>query len=93
MLYDAQQGIDDGWANSERLKAFAFSMGLDIELFDSCLDSGKYSKRVQHNVNEAKKAGATGTPTFFIVDSNGNLQKISGAQPYSVFQTVLDSTI
>ncbi len=93
MLYDAQQGIDDGWANSERLKAFAFSMGLDIELFDSCLDSGKYSKRVQHNVNEARKAGATGTPTFFIVDSNGNLQKISGAQPYSVFQTVLDSTI
>jgi len=93
MLYDSQQKIDDGWANSERLQAFAFTMGLDIELFDSCMDSGKYSKRVQYNVSEARKAGAAGTPTFFIVDSNGNQQKITGAQPYSVFQTVLDSMI
>jgi len=93
VLYYSQQEIDDGLANSERLQAFAFSIGLDIELFDSCMNSGKYSKRVQHNVNEARNVGATATPTFFIVDSNGNQQTITGAQPYSVFQTVLDSMI
>lgn len=91
LLYDSQQGIDDGWANSERLKAFAFSLDLDMEMFSSCLDSGKFSKRVQFNIAEAGKQGATGTPTFFIINSEGKQQKISGAQPFSVFKDVIDS--
>ncbi len=93
LLYNSQEHIDNGWANSERLKAFAFSIGLDMELFESCLDSGKYSKRVQYNIDEARKQGASATPTFFIIDSEGNKQKISGAQPYSVFKNVIDSMI
>jgi len=93
LLYTHQEGVNSGWANSERLKAFAFSLELDKELFDSCVDSGKFSKRVQYNTNEAKKQGATGTPTFIIVNSEGEQQKIGGAQPYSVFQKVLDSMI
>jgi protein-disulfide isomerase len=93
-LYTAQESqIDNGWANSERLKAFAFNLGLDMELFDTCIDSGKYAKRVQYNTAEAKKLGATGTPTFFIVGPNGQQQKLVGAQPYSVFQQLLDSMI
>ncbi len=91
LLYNSQEGIDTGWANSERLKAFAFSLELDMDLFGSCVDSGKFAKRVQFNINEAKKQGATGTPTFIIVNSNGQQQKLVGAQPYSVFQKVLDS--
>jgi protein-disulfide isomerase len=91
LLYNFQEGIDSGWANSERLKAFAFDLKLDKELFDSCLDSGKFSKRVQFNINEAKKQGASGTPTFIIVNSDGQQQKLVGAQPYSVFQKVLES--
>ncbi len=93
MLYNSQEHIDNGWANSERLKAFAFSLDFDMELFSSCLDSGKYSKRVQYNISEARKNGATGTPTFFIVNSDGEQQKISGAQPYSVFKSVIDSMV
>lgn len=93
-LYTAQESqIDNGWANSQRLKAFAFSLGLDMELFDSCFDSGKYTKRVQYNIAEAKKLGASGTPTFFIIGSDGQQQKLVGAQPYSVFKQVLDSMI
>jgi len=90
LLYTYQEGVNSGWANSERLKAFAYDLKLDNELFDSCVDSGKFAKRVQFNTNEAKKRGATGTPTFIIVNSEGQ-QKIGGAQPYSVFQKVLDS--
>ena len=93
LLYNFQEGVDSGWANSERLKAFAQSLELDEELFNSCVDSGKFAKRVQFNTNEAKKQGATGTPTFIIVNSEGEQQKIGGAQPYSVFQKVLDSMI
>ncbi|MBS3925191.1 MAG: DsbA family protein [Nitrosarchaeum sp.] len=93
-LYISQESkIDNGWANSERLKSFAFSLGLDSELFDSCLDSGKYAKRVQTNIAEAKKFGVSGTPTFFIIGPNGQQEKLVGAQPFSVFTQVLDSMI
>ena len=93
LLYASQEGIDDGWANSQRLNAFAFSLGLDMDMFENCVDSGKFNKRVQYNINEAKKHGASGTPTFVIINSNGQEQKLVGAQPFSVFKNVLDSMI
>jgi len=92
LLYNSQESVDGGWANSERLQAFAFSLDLDMELFESCLDSGKYSKRVQYNIQQAKENGVRGTPGFFIVGPDGQ-QKIGGAQPFSVFKQILDSMI
>jgi len=93
MLYNSQESqIDNGWANSERLKAFAFSLGIDLELFESCLDSGKYSKRVQFNIQQAREHGVRGTPGFFIVGPDGQ-EQLGGAQPFSVFKQVMDSMI
>jgi len=92
-LYNSQESkIDNGWANSERLKAFAFSLGLDMELFESCLDSGKYSKRVQYNTQQARDHGVRGTPGFFIVGPDGQ-QQLGGAQPFSVFKQILDPMV
>jgi protein-disulfide isomerase len=91
LLYASQESkIDGGWADSERLKAFAFSLGLDMELFESCLDSGKYSKRVQYNIQQAREHGVRGTPGFFIVGPDGQ-QQLGGAQPFSVFKQILDT--
>jgi len=92
LLYNFQEHVDNGWANSERLKAFADSLDLDLELFESCLDSGKYSKRVQYNIQQASENDVRGTPGFFIVGPDGQ-QKIGGAQPFSVFKQILDSMI
>ena len=92
-LYTSQESkIDSGWANTERLKAFAFNMELDMELFDSCLDSGKYSKRVQYNSQQARDHGVRGTPGFFIVGPDGQ-EQLGGAQPFSVFKQILDTMI
>ena len=92
-LYNSQEPkIDGGWANVERLKAFAFVLGLDMELFESCLDSEKYSKRVQYNSQQARDNGVRGTPGFFIVGPDGQ-EKLGGAQPFSVFKQVLDSMV
>jgi protein-disulfide isomerase len=91
ILYSNQKGINDGWANTDNLKSFATQINLDRDLFDSCLDSGKYQNRVEKNVLEAKRNGASGTPTFIIIGSDGKQQTIEGAQPFSVFKQVLDS--
>jgi len=93
ILYISQESkIDNGWANTERLKAFAFSLGLDMDLFNSCLDSEKYSKRVQYNSQQAREHGVRGTPGFFIVGPDGQ-QQLGGAQPYSVFKQILDTMV
>ncbi|MCH7877422.1 MAG: DsbA family protein [Thaumarchaeota archaeon] len=92
LLYNSQEHVDNGWANSERLKAFASSLDLDYELFESCLDNSKYFKRVQYNIQQARDNDVKGTPGFFIVGPDGQ-QKIGGAQPFSVFKQILDSMI
>jgi protein-disulfide isomerase len=92
-VYTFQESkIDNGWANSERLKSFAFNLNLDMTLFDECLDSEKYSKRVQYNSQQARDNGVRGTPGFFIVGPDGQ-EQLGGAQPFSVFKRILDSMI
>ena len=94
ILYKFQEPtIDNGWASNDRLKAFAFELGLNSEMFDSCLDSKKYQNRVQQNISESRSFGVSGTPTFLIVSETGAEQRLVGAQPFSVFKTIIDLMI
>lgn len=93
LMYTLQEDrIDGGWASKDRLKAFAFTLGLDTELFNSCLDSGKYHQRVQFNTSQSRSFGVTGTPTFAIVHEDQEL-RIGGAQPYFAFRDAIESLI
>ena len=92
-LYSNQMSIDNGWANSDSLKGYAYNLGLNMDMFVSCLDSEKYLKRVQFNTEEAQNNGVTGTPTFFIIGPDGTQEKIVGPQPFSVFEKVIESML
>ena len=93
ILYSNQGLSDGGWANPENLEKFALQLELDIELFNTCLDSDKYQDRVHKNTQIAIENGAAGTPTFIIVNSDGAQQKIGGPQPFSTFKNVIDSML
>jgi protein-disulfide isomerase len=94
MLYTFQDGPpDSGWANRDRLNSFAFSLDMNIDEFNECMDSSKYQKRVKANYNEAVKHGAKSTPTFIIISSDGPTKKFSGAQPYSVFAATIEAML
>ena len=89
-LYKNQGHENDGWARGEKLKELASSLpGLDAKKFNECVDSGKYDGRVNENKNVGIRSGVTSTPTFLVIGSDGSGTQISGAQPYSVFQTVI----
>ena len=92
-LYHTQGHQINGWINTEVLRTIAVNLDLDMELFDSCIDSNKYQKRVQSNFSEARSFGVSATPTFLIVSVDGQEQKIVGAQPFSVFKQALDRMI
>ena len=89
--YSNWNGENTGWAGIYNLKRFASNIGLVQNSFNQCLDSEKYAKKVEANTELGHKIGVTGTPTFFIFDSEGEATKIVGAQPYSSFEQVLDS--
>ena len=95
MLFRFQQEIDDGWANANRLQAFAFNLGLDIEQFDKCMTTDDHFSRVNYIKQVAvTEFGANSTPTFMIVNTlSGESQRVVGAHPYSTFENLIDSLI
>ena len=92
-LYSNQLSIDNGWANSDSLKGYASNLGLNMDMFVSCLDTSKYQKRVEFNTEEALRNGVTGTPTFFIVGPDNMQEKINGPQPFAVFEKIIESML
>ena len=94
MLYTFQDGHpDSGWADRDRLNSFAFSLDMNIDEFNDCMDSSKYKNRVKANYDEAVKDGAQSTPTFIIISEDGKREQFSGSQPYSVFAATIESML
>ena len=89
-LYNFQEAIDNGWASKDRLVSFAFNLDMNMDEFNDCMDSSKYAKRVKANYDESQRFGAEATPTFLIISPDGNMKKITSAQPYSVFSQVIE---
>jgi len=50
----------------DKLKVYASELALDRPRFDSALDSGKFAKMVQRDIEEGMKLGINATPTVFI---------------------------
>ena len=90
ILYIFQEGENSGWADRDRLNSFAFSLDMNMDEFNNCMDSSKYQKRVKANYDEAVKHGAQQTPTFIIISQDGTTEKFAGAQPYSVFAATIE---
>ena len=90
ILYIFQEGENSGWADRDRLNSFAFSLDMNMDEFNDCMDYSKYAKRVQANYDEAVKNGVQGTPTFIIISQDGTTEKFAGAQPYSVFAAIIE---
>ena len=91
MLYTFQDGHpDSGWADRDRLNSFAFSLDMNIDEFNECMNSSKYKQRVNANYNEAVRNGVQQTPTFIIISQDGTTEEFAGAQPYSVFAATIE---
>jgi Na+/H+ antiporter NhaA len=48
------------------LKRYARELGLDVERFESDIDSARYLDRITEDTTSADLSGVSGTPTFFI---------------------------
>jgi protein-disulfide isomerase len=84
---DAKGGSeDDGFFSTAELLKLGQQVGLNMSTFTSCVDNNTDANIVAQEKAAAGAAGIDSTPSFLV---NGTM--ISGAQPYSVFQSALDS--
>lgn len=70
------------------IKGYAKEIGLDTAKFNDCLDSGKYTAKVQQQTQAGQAAGVSGTPGTFV---NGELVK--GAYPFETFKQLIDAEL
>ena len=96
ILFANQTGENVGAYSDRRLQAFAEALSLDMDTFNSCVSSGKYSDRVNQDKVDGTAAGVTGTPAFVITYTVNGEQKqrfIAGAYPFSEFQTQIEGAL
>jgi predicted DsbA family dithiol-disulfide isomerase len=65
----------------------------------SAWDEGRHAEAVRRDLDEGRKAGVRGTPTFFLgILESGSLRvkvhrTIVGAQPYAAFREAIESLL
>lgn len=76
ILFANQEGENQGAFTKDRLMAFGEKIGLDMTLFRSCYDSGKYRQQVTDDREFGSSKGVNSTPSFTV---NGKLVKMEKA--------------
>jgi len=79
-LFSGKHGL-----GAQAYAEYASELGLDVNSFDTCVVEHRYKDKVDANASFVENMGFNSTPTFFL-----NGLAIVGAQPYEVFQQVID---
>lgn len=94
IFYDTKKFEDGEWVRH------AEALGLDMGLFNNCLNSGKKALQVEQDLKEGTALGMRGTPGFFIgrTDSNNPntfkaLEFLRGAYPFPQFKETIDKML
>ena len=85
-FYDRQSQLKNAYKTGNfdaSMTRWAEQTGLDVEKFDQCYTDGAEMEEIRE---DAEQGGRIGTPTIFVEE-----QKISGAQPYSIFENAINS--
>lgn len=85
--------ITDGKLTPEAITDAAQTTGVNMDQFQSCLDSGEMAGKVTEQMNAGATAGVQGTPGTFVVVDGKAVDFISGALPYEQVKATLDQYI
>ena len=93
ILYSNWTGENNGWASSENLAIFAQQIGLNMNKWSECMNKGSHSQIILKSNDDARVLELTGTPAFFIINAEGKVSKLFGAQPFEVFKKIFDEQL
>lgn len=89
-IFDGQNALGSGTVeiSDESLISYAEELDLDMDEFNECFEEERYKEEIYQDLSVGQSAGITGTPGF-ILDG----QIISGAQPFSVFESAIEKAL
>ena len=71
----------------------AKTVGINLEAFNSCLATGRYSAKIDSLYDAGFAAGVTGTPTTFLITPAGNPIAIVGPRSYYSLKSAIDALL
>ncbi len=74
------------------LPKIAGDIGIDKVAFQTCLDSGRYTKKVEGQFNDAVTAGGQGTP-YSVVIAGGEKVPVEGAYPLATMRAIVNTAL
>jgi protein-disulfide isomerase len=75
---------------SALFREFAKNIGLDLNAYDSCMQTGKFAARIEFSRQEGDQLQVDGTPTFY---ANGKKLVFSRIPGSDDFKVIVDSII
>ncbi len=86
--------MEKGATDSTQFPVYAKAVGLNEAKFMECLNSGRHAQRVTDDMTGGSAAGVNGTPGNIILNNETeDSRNVSGAQPFSAFQVVIDEML
>ena len=82
-IFENNRALEDN-----NMSNYAKAVGLDTKRWKACYDANKFKDQITSDRRTAVSLGARGTPAFFI-----NGRYLSGAQPFSAFQALIDEEL
>lgn len=95
MIFENQsiwQGLKP-FDSASLFRDYAIAIGVNIDEFDSCINSGKHLLELRNDLDDGRAYGVSGTPGFFIGNEEIGFTKLIGAQPFSSFKQVIDGQL
>jgi len=92
-LYSNWTGENNGWASPRNLTIFAEEVNADMDKWTQCMNEKSHSITIDESNNDARTLELTGTPAFFVINSEGKVSKLFGAQPFEVFKKIFDNQL
>jgi protein-disulfide isomerase len=90
ILYANWNGENEGAYSDKRLVAFAETIGLNMNDFNSCFDANKYDAEIQQDLVDGQQVGVTGTPSVFV---NGKIIKPGFVPSYQDIAQAIEAEI
>jgi protein-disulfide isomerase len=93
ILYSNWTGENNGWASPRNLTIFAEEVNADMDKWTQCMNEKSHAITINESNDDARALELTGTPAFFVINSEGKVSKLFGAQPFEVFKKIFDNQL
>lgn len=89
----ANSQSDGGGLKEDDSIKYAGEIGLNIDQFKKDLTDKKFSDKVEQDIADGNNLKIQGTPAIYLIDKNGNVEKLAGAIPFGQLKQKIDQAL